>query len=202
MGPTWDPPGSCRPQLGRMLAPGTLISGYLMLCSVYILLCCVVLCHVMAWHGIPHHIALYISNQHQKNIARNTVHINDSYFQFEYDHKMKYKYFQNHRNISRLQTYFIMSLSSTSILTITEISPESNVWKKHPTHHNTSHMAYICWCANYQAHSTALFDKNPKQIVLRVHWEICLKTRILPHAPQGSRYVPRPIPRPLGDVSI
>ena len=28
MGPTWGPPGSCRPQMGRMLAPWTLLSGY------------------------------------------------------------------------------------------------------------------------------------------------------------------------------
>ena len=27
MGPTWDPPGSCRPQMGSMLAPWTLLSG-------------------------------------------------------------------------------------------------------------------------------------------------------------------------------
>ena len=27
MGPTWGPPGSCRPQMGPMLAPWTLISG-------------------------------------------------------------------------------------------------------------------------------------------------------------------------------
>ena len=26
-GPTWDPPGSCRPQVGPMLAPRTLLSG-------------------------------------------------------------------------------------------------------------------------------------------------------------------------------
>ena len=26
MGPTWDPPGSCRPQMGPMLAPWTLLS--------------------------------------------------------------------------------------------------------------------------------------------------------------------------------
>ena len=29
MGPTWGPPGSCRPQVGPMLAPGTLLSGYI-----------------------------------------------------------------------------------------------------------------------------------------------------------------------------
>ena len=28
MGPTWDPPGSCRPQMGPMSAPWTLLSGY------------------------------------------------------------------------------------------------------------------------------------------------------------------------------
>ena len=27
MGPTWDPRGSCRPQMGPMLAPWTLLSG-------------------------------------------------------------------------------------------------------------------------------------------------------------------------------
>ena len=27
MRPTWDPPGSCRPQMGPMLAPWTLLSG-------------------------------------------------------------------------------------------------------------------------------------------------------------------------------
>ena len=27
MGPTWSPPGSCRPQMGPMLAPWTLLSG-------------------------------------------------------------------------------------------------------------------------------------------------------------------------------
>ena len=29
MGPTWGPPGSCRPQMGPMLAPWTLLSGSL-----------------------------------------------------------------------------------------------------------------------------------------------------------------------------
>ena len=28
MGPTWGPPGSCRPPIGPMLAPWTLLSGY------------------------------------------------------------------------------------------------------------------------------------------------------------------------------
>ena len=30
MGPTWGPPGSCRPQMGPMLAPWTLLSGYIL----------------------------------------------------------------------------------------------------------------------------------------------------------------------------
>ena len=31
MGPTWGPPGSCRPQMGPMLAPWTLLSGMVLL---------------------------------------------------------------------------------------------------------------------------------------------------------------------------
>ena len=31
MGPTWGPPGSCRPQMGPMMAPWTLLSGKLLL---------------------------------------------------------------------------------------------------------------------------------------------------------------------------
>ena len=30
MGPTWGPPGPCRPQIGPMLAPRTLLSGYML----------------------------------------------------------------------------------------------------------------------------------------------------------------------------
>ena len=33
MGPTWGPPGSCRPQMGPMLAPWTLLSRYPSCCS-------------------------------------------------------------------------------------------------------------------------------------------------------------------------
>ena len=32
MGPTWGPSGSCRPQMGPMLAPCTLLSGYVCAC--------------------------------------------------------------------------------------------------------------------------------------------------------------------------
>ena len=34
MGPTWGPPGSCRPQMGPMLAPWTLLSGEFMAESI------------------------------------------------------------------------------------------------------------------------------------------------------------------------
>ena len=34
MGPTWGPPGSCRPQMGPMLAPWTLLSGQLINCLI------------------------------------------------------------------------------------------------------------------------------------------------------------------------
>ena len=34
MGPTWGPPGSCRPQMGPMLVPWTLLSGYTDICTL------------------------------------------------------------------------------------------------------------------------------------------------------------------------
>ena len=40
MGPTWGPPGSCRPQMGPMLAPWTLLSG--------------IASHRFLWHIIIH----------------------------------------------------------------------------------------------------------------------------------------------------
>ena len=36
MGPTWGPPGSCRPQMGPMLAPWILLSGMRFRCMSYI----------------------------------------------------------------------------------------------------------------------------------------------------------------------
>ena len=33
MGPTWGPPGSCRPKMGPMLAPWILLSGYHWICN-------------------------------------------------------------------------------------------------------------------------------------------------------------------------
>ena len=36
MGPTWDPPGSCRPQIGPMLAPWSLLSGDALLANFII----------------------------------------------------------------------------------------------------------------------------------------------------------------------
>ena len=106
MGPTWGP----------MLAPETLLSGYLMLSSVYIslccvvvwcvvlrcvVLCCVVLCCVVAWHGIAYHIISH--------------HI------FPTNIKRKIQYISM-INISNLN--MIIKLS-TNILTIIEISPDS-----------------------------------------------------------------------------
>ena len=35
MGPTWGPPGSCRSQMGPMLAPWALLSGYLNITLTY-----------------------------------------------------------------------------------------------------------------------------------------------------------------------
>ena len=38
MGPTWGPPGSCRPQMGPMLAPWILLSGMIPTGQIFILL--------------------------------------------------------------------------------------------------------------------------------------------------------------------
>ena len=43
MGPTWGPPGSCRPQMGPMLAPWTLLSGIVPIFPVH----CVT---TVTWH--------------------------------------------------------------------------------------------------------------------------------------------------------
>ena len=34
MGPTWGPPGSCRPQMGPVLAPWTLLSEKIVICGI------------------------------------------------------------------------------------------------------------------------------------------------------------------------
>ena len=41
MGPTWGPPGSCRSQMGPMLVPWTLLSGYISRNSTQLALWCV-----------------------------------------------------------------------------------------------------------------------------------------------------------------
>ena len=46
MGPTWGPPGSCRPQMGPMLAPWTLLSGILYCTSDYLSMLRLKLTHV------------------------------------------------------------------------------------------------------------------------------------------------------------
>ena len=45
MGPTWGPPGSCRPQMGPMLAPWSLLSGLVLLGArtSAVLSCCIII---------------------------------------------------------------------------------------------------------------------------------------------------------------
>ena len=43
MGPTWGPPGACRPQMGPILAPWSLLSGFPL-----------VLCTCSHWHSNAH----------------------------------------------------------------------------------------------------------------------------------------------------
>ena len=42
MGPTWGPPGSCRPQVGPMLTPWTLLSAIALLPDIWLGFCSVV----------------------------------------------------------------------------------------------------------------------------------------------------------------
>ena len=61
MGPPWGPPGSCGPQMGPMLAQGTLLSGFCTLCNLqfYDSQCCLCLCHLLGWlYQSRYHIAL------------------------------------------------------------------------------------------------------------------------------------------------
>ena len=57
MGPTWDPPGFCRPQMGPMLAPCTLLSG-------------VLLCHFVDFYKWSHHMTW---NAKDKSVAVNLI---------------------------------------------------------------------------------------------------------------------------------
>ena len=65
MGPTWGPPGSCRPQMGPMLAPCTLLSGTTPSCPklhpgrldrIKTLKCAV--CYI-AWYGKPWSVIIF-----------------------------------------------------------------------------------------------------------------------------------------------
>ena len=53
MGPTWGPPGSCRPQMGPMLAPWTLLSGYAFLFNIKI---CAI--NVSVWNWIQEYTSI------------------------------------------------------------------------------------------------------------------------------------------------
>ena len=52
MGPTWGPPGSCRPQMGPMLAPWTLLSG------------------MTSWHG---NVYNEIGSLHYNDVIMSTI---------------------------------------------------------------------------------------------------------------------------------
>ena len=78
MGPTWDPPGSCWPQMCLMLAPWTLLSGITCLlwrfwrkfrASEQHLL---YICNHPVWHIISwshHHLATFFSSAHYMQMA-------------------------------------------------------------------------------------------------------------------------------------
>ena len=47
MGPTWGPPGPCRPQMGPMLAPWTSLSGACVVCEIGVIIGSSHGCHIL-----------------------------------------------------------------------------------------------------------------------------------------------------------
>ena len=68
MGPTWDPPGSCQPQMGPMLAPWTLISGYILQLRDLIWFL------IRLWHGNTFHtLPALCEGNHNGNVLCNQL---------------------------------------------------------------------------------------------------------------------------------
>ena len=84
MGPKWGPPGSCRPLMGPMLAPWTLLSGkafeakfltfhiYLYLLTYSNTVCWVILCNI--WHYWRSSLR-DIFNSERKRCPRACIHV-------------------------------------------------------------------------------------------------------------------------------
>ena len=84
MGPTWCPPGACRPQMGPLLAPWTLISGplHFSLCADWWLI------HVRCM-DLPQHVNISECERTRYSLGDLTYWVN------EHDHPLRYR-----RNIS------------------------------------------------------------------------------------------------------
>ena len=70
MGPTWGPPGPCRPQMGPMLAPGTLLSGMLVMgknTEIYIV-------HICMFHTFEN--VILFTNNDNSNISNDNDMLN------------------------------------------------------------------------------------------------------------------------------
>ena len=63
MGPTWGPPGSCRPQMGPMLAPWTLLSGVSLVqvqCQNADYVCYTIVLQIKATMEYPKHFNVFV----------------------------------------------------------------------------------------------------------------------------------------------
>ena len=77
MGPTWSPPGSCRPQIGPMLATWTLQSGYVSKCHNILSLCDTTELihngnHIIPSHSSDFHLYLHFHSRHAYCVFKST----------------------------------------------------------------------------------------------------------------------------------
>ena len=59
MGPTWGPTGSCRPKMGPMMAPWTLLSGYVYIWDLILLIATDALPQISSWASLPEKLHIF-----------------------------------------------------------------------------------------------------------------------------------------------
>ena len=77
MGPTWSPPGSCRPQIGSMLDTWTLQSGYVSKCRSILSLCDTTELihngnHIIPSYSSNFHLYLHFHSRHAYYVFKST----------------------------------------------------------------------------------------------------------------------------------
>ena len=73
IGPTWGPPGSCRPQMGPMLVPWTLLSGYARGFTLSRFFCHIISCSGFTWCIIHILWGCFSTNPSNNEATRNDM---------------------------------------------------------------------------------------------------------------------------------